>query len=273
MTVKSIPRDPWLYYYLQLHNNLEICVNCNGNGANPEYAELNLDLYNIQLSLGRKEKQIIFIRCPRCCGSGLLDSNDWVANAMAPKYGLYDECLISSDWICLEFLFMVLNKSPKKYIEGCNWEYDCDCHMICGLEFDLEEGLVNFNKYKSVVSKYLDGGNKNWINAQINKSMVVQGKACTNCLKQVPDKVLIERCKKTLKLLPAIPGDEINYQNFIVPDRNFPLFRLCDTCNAKLNQYEIDKLKDVAFDKDNNWSLSVEFYEKVSAFNYSEIYF
>lgn len=271
MKVNSIPRDPWLYYYLQLHDNLEICVNCNGNGANPEYADLNLDLYNVQLSLGRKVKKIILIVCPRCCGSGLLDSNDWIANVMAPKFDDYNEHLISLEWNCLEFLFMLLNKSPKDYTEGCYWEYNCDCHVIYGWELHLEEGLVNFNKYKSVVSKYLDEDIRNWINAQINKSMVVKGKACTNCLKIVPDKVLIERYKKTHKILPAIQGDEINYTYFIAPDGDHPLFRLCDSCNQKLTQYEIDCLKEVAFDKDDNMNLSRDFYDKIDHLNFSEI--
>ena len=102
--------------------------------------------------------------------------------------------------------------------------------------------------------------------------MIINGKACTNCLKLVPDKVLIERCKKTIKLLPAMPDDEVNYQNFIVPDRDFPLFRLCDTCNQKLTKYEINQLKEVAFDKNNNMNPSKHFYKKISAFNYSESY-
>ena len=257
MTLKAIPQRPLLYYELMTSDNLEICSECNGTGVNPEYAELNLDLFNVQLSFGRYYNEIIYISCSKCYGHGYID---WIDNIRGIQGRIDYDLLTELRWNCIEFLLMLLSGSPKEYVEGSH--YESGIHVVYGWDIDVEQGLIDFNKHKSVVSKYLDEGNKNWINAQINKSMVVQGKACTNCLKLVPDKVLIERCNKTLKLLPAIPGDEINYQNFIVPDRNFPLFRLCDTCNAKLNQYEIEKLKDAAFYKDYNRNMIPEFFNK-----------
>jgi hypothetical protein len=269
MTLKAIPQRPWLYYELILSDNLIICPVCNGTGANPEYADLNLDLFNAQVSLGRNESLIIFVYCSKCYGVGYMD---WVKSMTGLEPGDYDDLFTSLKWNCIEFLFMTLAVSPKDYIEGIYSESGGLCHVVYGKDLDVDYSLINFNKYKSIVSNYLEDKDRDLINCIINKAMIINGKACTNCLKLVPDKVLIERCKKTLKLLPAMPDDEVNYQNFIVPDRDFPLFRLCDTCNQKLTKYEINQLKEVAFDKNNNMNPSKNFYNKISAFNYSESY-
>ena len=265
MTLKAIPQRPWLYYEVMVSDNLMICPECNGTGASPEYADLNLDLYNVQLSWGRAYNNLIFVWCSKCYGAGYID---WIDNIVGIQAGMSGKLFTDLRWNCVEFLLMLLSGSPVDYEEATH--YESGIHVVYGWDIDVDQGLDNFNRHKSIVSKYLEEGDRDWLNAIINDAMAVQGRACTKCFRLVPDEILIERCKKTHNLLPVMPGDEVDYKTLIAPERDYPLFRLCDSCQENMTQSEMAHLKRVAFDKNDPEHFSAEFRAKIDSLTFSE---
>ena len=267
--MKAIPQRPMLYYEVMTSENLMVCPICNGTGANPEYADLNLALYNAQLSWGRAYDELIFVECSKCYGEGHID---WIKSMTGIEFDQFKEFFIDLRWICLEFLFMALSKLPtdyglNRYFDYCSYDY-----VIYGEEFDVDQSLINFNRYKSVVSKYINNKDRSMINDAICRGMILNGKGCTKCSIIVPDDILIERFKKTYNLIPAMPDYEVDYREFLPPDKDFPLFRLCDVCNNSMTQCEINELKKISFDENNPVKFSDNFMDKIYCSLFTETY-
>jgi hypothetical protein len=269
MTLKSIPNRPWLYYELMTSDNLMICPECNGTGANPEYADLNLDLYNAQVSWGRDEKSIIFVRCSKCYGAGNID---WIEGIIGKEKGEDDELFTTPISVCIEFLISALIGPNKDY--GILNYYDINklCWRIDWVRNNMDYSLKCFNMHKSIVSKYMTEFLRDEFNRAINIELIFKGQACTKCFSLVTDEILYDSLKEKYKIIPFLPGDEVNYKALFTPDTNFPLFRLCDSCQKNMAQSEITHLKRVAFDKNYPEHFSAEFLEKINSLTFLEGY-
>jgi hypothetical protein len=255
MTQNIIPQRPWLNEVIK-SGDFEICANCNGTGSNPEYADLNLNLYNAQVSWGKEPNKIFFVYCQKCFGDGYLD---WIDNVRGKPPEKYSELTTDPWFVCAEFLILALFYKNSNYDYGRYFDHYVFGWGIQHDKIDLDEGLKNFIKHKSLVAELLTDDQRNMFNCDITIAFMLKGQACTKCFRLLPDKVLYDRLKETYKLIPAIPTDEINYETLYTPDIDFPLFRLCDVCNKNTSFSEILELKRKAFNQNNTRKLSSDY--------------
>jgi hypothetical protein len=145
------------------------------------------------------------------------------------------------------------------------------------LDFSIYGFELMWTRFQKFISTNLlfqiKNEGRNRINGAINRAMIYSGRACTKCFSRVdvvPDEFQLKDSKNLQSY--SMPNDEFNYKTLIIPDKDFPLFRLCDNCNKNISQSEIKNLKRVAFNKDNTMGFSMEFIEKIEGRDFSEIY-
>jgi hypothetical protein len=267
--INSIPQRPWLTEALKDDVNTP-CSRCKGTGGDPYYKELNQSLFNAQVSWNRPNDNIVIFGCKKCYGDGYLD---WPKNIRGRKAEGDDQFFIDPAWNSVEFLLSALTGPDNSYEVGMYFNKIDGIWEIAGQLLDVDKGLSNFYKHKALVGKYLKKAHRNMLNRSINLALVFKGKACTNCLRIVPDKVIIKRIKETCKLIPALPNDKINYSALYKPDNHYPLFRLCDACAKSTSKHEIKQLKTIAFKQGNTKEFSDQYVHEIYYFTeFSEVH-
>jgi len=261
----KIPTKSNLKRYLMKNDHLMICPRCDGTGTDLNYIELNNRLYEIQKGWERKEDEIIFVNCNKCHGRGYFD---WIENAT----GIIDNdelrpYLSDIENAARAFLCSALYGTRSDFDFADFYDLRNDRFSLFSHLIDVDRGVENLKNQICLVRKYLTDEDILIFRREIITAYRLDGQTCTKCFDLVLDKDLIDKIKKYDKIIPAIPGDEINYYEIIIKDKDYPRFRLCDGCKKRLREKDIIQLKKDAFDPFETWQFSKQYIEKIYSYN------
>lgn len=257
----KIPQKSDLEHTLKKNDQLMICSRCNGTGTDPRYIKLNNKLYDIQKAWGREDRITIFVNCRKCDGYGYID---WVDNAVGSKNKNDREPDLTSvrnaakAFLCSALYGANSDFDVTDFYDGYMNDFFLSEDLV-----DLDKGIKNFESHKDLVMQHLTLEDRMFYYSSIRGTYIYRGKTCTNCFELVLDKDPLEKTNKRDKLNPHIPGEEINYCNKIIKDKNYPLFRLCDDCRKNLSDKDIIHIKREAFDPYDTSSFSHKYHSKI----------